>query len=150
MASHSFPIHTWALFNIAMILGLSIGVAVVCRRLKQPVVVGELLVGIVLGPSLLGNGVDSPTSHAFPMTVRPILDAIAQLGVVLFASFAAMEMDRGAMRHAGRRPCGWLLVVPSLHSSSEQSSVLWSRLMLVRDRQDDGSCSHFSSALPCR
>jgi len=56
----------------------------VTRWLHQPQVIGEMIAGVVLGPSLLG--VLLPAAHAFlfPPESKPVLYAVAQVGIALY------------------------------------------------------------------
>jgi Kef-type K+ transport system membrane component KefB len=76
------------------------------RRLGQPAVVGEILVGVVLGPTFFGVGL---ASHLFPvggtnplMAVRPALSGIGDLGLVLFMFIVGYEIDRKLVLSSGR------------------------------------------------
>lgn len=85
---------------------LAIAVVVVVARLigalftkiRQPPVVGEILAGILLGPSLLGAFPGNPTDALFPLEIRPTLSVIAQLGLVFFMFIVGLELDTGLIR----------------------------------------------------
>src|SRR5690349_8227211 len=62
-------------------------------RLRQPAVIGEILGGIVLGPSVLGLLPGNLPQVLFPADVRPHLTVIAQLGLVLFMFIVGIEVD---------------------------------------------------------
>ncbi|MFJ8577911.1 cation:proton antiporter [Micromonospora sp. NPDC093277] len=64
------------------------------RRMGQPVVIGEILAGIALGPSLLGLLPGNPTEVIFPAAARPYLSAISQVGLLLFMFLVGWEFDR--------------------------------------------------------
>jgi Kef-type K+ transport system membrane component KefB len=64
------------------------------RRMGQPVVIGEILAGIALGPSLLGLLPGNPTHVIFPAEARPYLSAISQVGLLLFMFLVGWEFDR--------------------------------------------------------
>lgn len=65
----------------------------IAQALRQPAVVGEIAAGIALGPSLLGLLPGSPTDVLFPADVRPLLGALAQIGLVLFMFIVGLELD---------------------------------------------------------
>lgn len=71
---------------------------VVCKRIDQPPVIGEVIAGIVLGPSLLGR--ISPEASAFlvPPAIVPSLQILSQVGVVLFMFLVGLELDVGVLR----------------------------------------------------
>ena len=73
-------------------------VLVVCRlvsgiavRFGQPPVVGEMIAGVVLGPSLFGYIWPHAQQAIFPAASRPILFAGAQLGLVLYMFTVGLE-----------------------------------------------------------
>lgn len=72
-------------------------------RVGQPPVVGEILVGIALGPSLLGLlGADLPGT-LFPDEARPSLKHVGDLGLVLFLFGVGRESDPALLRRARGR-----------------------------------------------
>jgi Kef-type K+ transport system membrane component KefB/nucleotide-binding universal stress UspA family protein len=73
-------------------------------RWGQPPVMGQLLAGIVLGPSVLGHLSPAIELALFPHAVpqRAMLDAVAQLGVLLLLLLTGMETDLSVMRNSGR------------------------------------------------
>jgi Kef-type K+ transport system membrane component KefB len=84
-------------------------VAVVARlggalleRVGQPSVIGELGAGIVLGPTVLGLFPGNLDHVIFADTARPALNAIAQLGLVIFVFLIGLELDMSAVRRRRR------------------------------------------------
>ena len=67
-------------------------------RLGQPPVVGEVLAGILLGPSLLGYAAPGVEAALFPASAKPALGVIAQLGVVLYMFVVGLEFDPASLR----------------------------------------------------
>ncbi len=67
-------------------------------RFGQPAVVGEVLAGILLGPSLLGRFAPGVENYLFPAAARPALAVIAQLGVILYMFVVGLEFDPGSLR----------------------------------------------------
>ena len=68
-------------------------------RLGQPSVLGEIVAGICLGPSLLGKGL---VNDLFPVEVRPFLRVIAEVGLVVFMFVVGLEVDLASIRRSGR------------------------------------------------
>ncbi|PWN24549.1 Sodium/hydrogen exchanger, partial [Jaminaea rosea] len=66
------------------------------RLLGQPRVVGDLLAGVVIGPTALGN-VPLFTSTVFPSVQRPELNLVAQIGLVVFLFLVGLETDTDLM-----------------------------------------------------
>lgn len=88
-----------------LILALAVIVAaarlfgVLARRLGQPAVTGEILAGILLGPTLAGGAI---TAAVFPSYVRPALPVLANIGVCVFMFFVGLYVDRDLLRGQGR------------------------------------------------
>ena len=67
-------------------------------RLGQPPVVGEVIAGILLGPSLLGRLAPGLENALFPAAARPALGVLAQLGVILYMFVVGLEFDPASLR----------------------------------------------------
>ena len=67
-------------------------------RVGQPPVIGEVLSGILLGPSLLGRLAPGVEAAIFPESVRPALGVVAQLGVILYMFVVGLEFDAVSLR----------------------------------------------------
>ncbi|MFG3120093.1 cation:proton antiporter [Streptomyces sp. NPDC048197] len=96
------PAPVVVLTDVAVILLCGIALIPLCRRLRQPVIVGEIAVGILLGPSVLGQLPGDLPHLLFPEDVRPYLGIIADIGIVFFLCAAGWELDLGALRGRGR------------------------------------------------
>jgi Kef-type K+ transport system membrane component KefB len=86
---------------LVVLLAARVG-GLVSRRLGQPGVIGEMLAGILLGPSILGAWL--PTAHAtlFPADSLGPLNALSQLGVLLFLFLVGVQLELHTLRrHAG-------------------------------------------------
>jgi Kef-type K+ transport system membrane component KefB len=66
--------------------------------LHQPRVIGEVIAGILLGPSLLGRVAPALQSYLLPDTIAPYLGIVAQVGVILFMFLVGLELDTGLLR----------------------------------------------------
>src|SRR5579863_301573 len=71
------------------------------RNIRQPPVIGEIIAGILLGPSLLGRVAPAMSAYLFPSNVTPALNLIAQVGVILFMFLVGAELDLGLLRKRG-------------------------------------------------
>jgi Kef-type K+ transport system membrane component KefB len=88
--------------GIAVVLLAGILLGRLGRSLRQPVVIGEIAAGIILGPSVLGALPGDPSSAIFPADVRPLLSAVSQVGLVLFMFLVGWEFEKRLIRpHLG-------------------------------------------------
>ena len=87
---------------LLMLIGRLLGEAM--NRIGQPSVMGMLLGGIVIGPSVLGVLWPDLQQTIFPKTPeqKAMLDAIAQLGILLLLLLTGMETDLKLVRKVGR------------------------------------------------
>ena len=83
--------------QIALILLLARLMGALVRRLGQPPVIGEILAGILLGPTVLGWLAPGVMEALFPLELRPPLVLLSQLGLILFMFVVGLELDRGAL-----------------------------------------------------
>ncbi|WP_367437019.1 cation:proton antiporter [Streptomyces celluloflavus] len=86
------------LVDIAVVLLIGVALAPLRTRLRQPVVVGEIAVGVLLGPSVLGLLPGNLPAKVFPVEVRSHLSVIAQVGIVLFMFVAGWELEFHLLR----------------------------------------------------
>jgi Kef-type K+ transport system membrane component KefB/nucleotide-binding universal stress UspA family protein len=92
------------LVQLAAMLLLARTLAEVMRRLGQPAVIGELLAGVLLGPTVLGHFAPEVFALAFPPeeSQRQLLEIVSWLGMVLLLLLTGIETDIRAMRNLGR------------------------------------------------
>jgi Kef-type K+ transport system membrane component KefB/nucleotide-binding universal stress UspA family protein len=92
------------LLQLAGMLLLARALAEVMRRFGQPAVIGELLAGLLLGPTVLGHFAPGAFELAFPPDAqqRQLLEVISWLGMVLLLLLTGIETDIRAMRNLGR------------------------------------------------
>ena len=72
-------------------------------KIGQPRVHGEILVGILLGPSLLGVVWPDALGYLFPADIIDALRVLALIGVVLFMFLIGLELDLGKLRGNGHK-----------------------------------------------
>lgn len=65
----------------------------ICVRIGQPTVIGEIIAGIVLGPSLLGYFYPELFEFLFPVESMSNLEILSQLGLILFMFIIGMELE---------------------------------------------------------
>ncbi|WP_167405977.1 cation:proton antiporter [Amycolatopsis thailandensis] len=85
-------------FSLAVIIIAARIGGVLAKRLGQPPVVGEIVVGIALGPSLLGLVAPGLAASVVPAAVAPMIQSVAQLGLVVFMLLVGLEIDTTAHR----------------------------------------------------
>jgi Kef-type K+ transport system membrane component KefB len=73
-------------------------VGLLFARLNQPAVIGEVVGGIILGPSLLGRLSPETAAFLLPADAAPFLGVIAQIGVILYMFLIGLELDLGVLR----------------------------------------------------
>ena len=71
-------------------------------KLHQPRVVGEMLAGILLGPSLLGWLAPGISAAIFPPDSLGHLNSLSQVGLLIFMFLVGLELDLGHLRELGR------------------------------------------------
>jgi Kef-type K+ transport system membrane component KefB len=90
------------LMTLAAVLALGWLLGYLFRFISQPPVIGEVVAGIVLGPSILGAIIPGATEFLLPASAAPYLGVIAQLGIVLYMFLIGLELNLGELRGRGR------------------------------------------------
>jgi Kef-type K+ transport system membrane component KefB len=70
----------------------------VFHLIGQPRVIGEMIAGILLGPSLLGRVAPGISAYVFPAAIVPFLSLIAQIGVILYMFIVGIQLDMKLLR----------------------------------------------------
>ena len=87
---------------LIVVVAAARGLGVAFRRLGQPPVVGEVLAGILLGPSFLGWLSPGAAATLVPPEAAPALRVLAEIGVVLFMFLVGLELDLGLLARRTR------------------------------------------------
>ncbi|MBD2207285.1 cation:proton antiporter [Calothrix sp. FACHB-1219] len=81
------------LFEVLIVIGLSRLVGLAFKSVKQPLVIGEIVAGIMLGPSLFGLIAPSVAAHVFPPETIPYLNILSQVGLIFFMFLIGLELN---------------------------------------------------------
>jgi Kef-type K+ transport system membrane component KefB/nucleotide-binding universal stress UspA family protein len=81
------------LIELLVVIGLSRIVGLGFERIKQPLVIGEIVAGIMLGPSLLGWMAPAWKAALFPAEALPSLGVLAQVGLIFFMFLIGLELN---------------------------------------------------------
>ncbi|MFG2273900.1 cation:proton antiporter [Streptomyces chartreusis] len=138
-AGASKPSEPADLFGQVMVAGVVVVAAaglmgLAARAVGQSPVVGEILAGLLLGPSVFGALAPGVSKEVFPPEVTPVMNNLAQVGVVFFMFLIGLEMPLTMLRRLGGKVLSAghaALAVPFLLG---MSTALWLR----DDYQPDG------------
>jgi Kef-type K+ transport system membrane component KefB len=84
------------------VVALAALLSILARRLGQPPVIGQVLAGFALGPSVLGHLPHDPSSLLVPDTALPFLGVLGQVALVLFMFSVGCELDTSLLGKQGR------------------------------------------------
>lgn len=95
------------LLHVLLALAVVIATARIMGRIfsiiNQPTVIGEVIGGILIGPSLLGKYAPEVYAYILPNSVAPIMGIIAQLGVILYMFLVGLELDLRVLKTSGHK-----------------------------------------------
>jgi Kef-type K+ transport system membrane component KefB len=91
------------LIELAVILVVVQVCGYACGLIGQPWVIGEVIAGIVLGPSVLGALFPGISAQLFPPSILPVLQALGDLGLVLYPFTVGVSLDVEHLLREGRR-----------------------------------------------
>ncbi|MGW1888716.1 cation:proton antiporter [Streptomyces sp. NPDC002004] len=112
------------------------------RRLGQPAIIGQLIAGIALGPTVLADLAPEVHRTVFPPAIAPQLSFMAQFALVLFLFAVGYELDLGMLRNRARTVVSIAVaafVVPMAVGSG-------AALIFHRQLHDLGAPAHLSPA----
>jgi Kef-type K+ transport system membrane component KefB len=89
------------LFILIVVICASKIMGFVFQRIQPPPVMGEVIAGLALGPSLLGTVAPSASQFLLPASVMPLLNVVAQVGVIIFMFLVGIELDKKLLLNKG-------------------------------------------------
>lgn len=92
-------LHVLLALVVIIVLARLLGAAF--RLIHQPPVIGEIIAGILLGPSFLGRFAPSAAGYLIPISIAPFLNVISQVGVVLYMFLVGLDLDPGLLKRRG-------------------------------------------------
>ncbi|MEA5579687.1 cation:proton antiporter [Anabaena sp. UHCC 0451] len=81
------------LIEVLIVMGMSRLVGLAFRSIKQPLVIGEIVAGIMLGPSLFGLIAPHAAATLFPPEAIPFLNILSQVGLIFFMFLIGLELN---------------------------------------------------------
>jgi len=90
------------LLQTIVIVAAARSVGAAFRRFGQPAVVGEMVAGLLLGPSLFGAIAPAASAWLFPRASLDLLNAFSQFGLVLFMLLVGLHLDSRVLRANSR------------------------------------------------
>lgn len=97
------------LLQLVVIIAAARAFGLLLRRIGQPAVVGEIIAGLVLGPSILGKvegwwlGDHRVTNFIFDPQVSDIINVLAQIGLILLLFLVGLEFDFGHLKTSHKK-----------------------------------------------
>lgn len=100
----SFELFHFLLILIVVLL-LARAFGELCRKYGQPAIMGEIIAGIILGPTLLGAYLPGLFHNLFLAAPQAYgaFDGIANMGIILLMFIAGFEVDLKQIRRNGRQ-----------------------------------------------
>ncbi|RUR85919.1 cation:proton antiporter [Chlorogloeopsis fritschii PCC 9212] len=81
------------LIEVLIVIGLSRLVGLAFRWINQPLVIGEIVAGIMLGPSFFGLIAPGLAATLFPAQTIPFLNVLSQVGLIFFMFLIGLELN---------------------------------------------------------
>src|SRR5438093_1556411 len=99
------PLHQGHLLQVLAAMAVVLMLAQLCgaifARCRQPRVLGEVVAGLLLGPSVLGVIAPGAAAYFLSPSLLPTITTIGQLGLVLFLFLVGLEFDFTLFRRQG-------------------------------------------------
>jgi Kef-type K+ transport system membrane component KefB len=100
------PMNTLPLGHLFLQIAVILITCKICsfimRRVGQPSVIGEMIAGVFLGPSLLGLLAPDISAWLFPPASKPVLNEIAQMGLTLYMFTVGLEFRTDLLSQRAR------------------------------------------------
>ena len=74
----------------------------ICKKIGQPSVVGEIIAGIILGPSFFGSYLKEFSDVLFPVSSLDNLKFLSQIGLIFFMFVVGMELDLRVLKNKAK------------------------------------------------
>ncbi len=97
--SHPLPVF---ILQLMLIIAASQLCGYLFKKIGQPSVMGEIVAGILLGPSLMGSLLPGFSAFVFPASSLGNLQMLSQVGLILFMFVIGMELDTQMLRQKAR------------------------------------------------
>jgi Kef-type K+ transport system membrane component KefB len=96
MSNHDLSILFF--LELAFILVVIRVVGIIAKKIGQPQVIGEMIAGVLMGPSLFGMLLPDLQARLFPKPAVTIIYAVSQLGLVLYMFLIGVEFNVNLIR----------------------------------------------------
>ncbi|MFT4024317.1 MAG: cation:proton antiporter [Flavihumibacter sp.] len=90
------------LLQIITIILVARAFGYICKKIRQPAVIGEIAAGIFLGPSFLGHWWPAVSAFLFPAASLGNLQFLSQIGLILFMFVIGMELDLNVLKNKAK------------------------------------------------
>ena len=94
------------LIQLCVIVAAARAAGIVARRMGQPAVVGEVVAGLMLGPSLFGHFFPGLSAQVFDPATKPVFETLKEIGLVFLLFIVGLELEISHLKSGGRTALG--------------------------------------------
>ncbi|OQP65534.1 hypothetical protein A3860_17880 [Niastella vici] len=94
------------IFQVALILIVARLTGLLFKKIGQPIVMGEIVAGIILGPSVLGLVLPDVSQFIFPKSSLSNLQVLSNIGLLIFMFIVGMEFKLNVIKEEARTIIG--------------------------------------------